>query len=1006
MLEIRTLGGLSLSVNGQIIKNIGSRKAEALLVYLAVGKKQQNRDVLSALFWPESSQEQASTSLRVVLSILRKSLGAYLEISRNSIKIDPDAKVYLDLADLEMKLAGDHIEQALDIYQGDFLAGFNIHDSPEFENWVRCEQDRVRKLVVGSLHGLILEALEDGNYSNGQTYARRLIEIDPLDEPALQKYMLALVLDGQRITALAEYQKYMVLLHDELGTVPSQKTREMFKQISCGEKPISLDTVLPAHDLPVPQTSFIGREVELSKIKNSLKKSTCRLLTITGPGGCGKTRLALKTAAKSRHSFNEGTCFVPLESCYSTDFLIPSIANALHFDIDTFGLDLDPKNKLLDYLRNRSILIVLDGFERLVEGAGLLSEILEHAPKVKLLVTSRQRLNLQCEWLFPLEGLPYPKMNEGFSLDVTDALSLFAERAHLVNAEFHLNQENYQPSLNICQLVEGMPLGIELAAAWTSMLSSLEIANEMQKNLDFLNNNMGDIPEKHRRPRAVFESSLQLLKEEQRQVFYKLSIFRGGFTRQAALQVAGVSLQQLSALVDRSLLKRTTSGYFSMHNLLQQFAFEKLCQFNGVHEEVSEKLSQYYIHLLIEHETDFMGPEMLQARDEIRQELDNVRAAVDWACLHWEEQSILRTLIALESFYIVQGWHEGVDVFRNIAQLRKKEFAAKDTPLSTKDLVYLSARIHQAFFHSNLGQIDESEAISKESLDALEDLDSREELSECLHNLGVNASFRGEYETAMDLLEKAILLGRECDHIIWPSYLLWLGHVYFLLGEYEQGLLSLNKSYEIFNRRGTLWGTAFALSKMGLAADGLENHSQAMQYHRDALEIFNRFENLAGKGYSQSRMSVSAFFMEDYVLAEKYGLEGYQTFVEIGHRWGMCISLCRLGFAFIGLGETKKARIYLQDALKRAKQDDMLPLSLYALAGLACVLAQRGEDQESLNLFHYVQIHPKTPILYLKQASQWLFRHDKTLFKRINSTTRSGDDLKLIDNIIEKILKD
>jgi tetratricopeptide (TPR) repeat protein len=192
---------------------------------------------------------------------------------------------------------------------------------------------------------------------------------------------------------------------------------------------------------------------------------------------------------------------------------------------------------------------------------------------------------------------------------------------------------------------------------------------------------------------------------------------------------------------------------------------------------------------------------------------------------------------------------------------------------------------------------------------------------------------------------------------------------------------------------------------MGLAADGLENHSQAMQYHRDALSIFKSFGSLAGKGYSLSRMSMSSYFMEHYDLAMKYGLEGYQTFVEVGHRWGICISLCRLGFAFIGLGEFESARYNFQNALQRSRQDQMLPLSLYARAGMACLLTQEGEDQAGLELFQYVQLHPKTSTPYLKQASQWLIQHDKTFFKNENTAAKLGDDLELIDTIIENLLK-
>lgn len=972
MLEIRTLGGLSLGENGRAIENLGSRKAEALLVYLAVEGRALDRDLLAALFWPESNQTRASTSLRVALSILRKHLGDYVDISRDSVRLDPATEVYFDLSDLECKLTSGDVQGALEIYQGDFLEGFYVRDSPEFEDWLRFEQGRVRRSLIKALHHCITAETEAGEYVKGLSFARRLLALDPLDELAYQQCMQLLALTGQRTAALAEYETCCQVLGKELGVEPSRETKELYEKISAGEGLDRLETSIPEHNLPAPQTSFIGREGELFQIGEWFRDPTSRLVTVMGTAGSGKTCLALKAATRALRFFPDGIYFIPLEALSSPDYLVPALSDVLPFSVDNIASRLDQKTQLLHYLSDQALLLVMDGFERLVDGAGLLSEILEAAPEVQILVTSRQRLNLKGEWAILLGGLAYPQQIEERSLESSDAVTLFLNRAQQAKTDFNLYRDNQKYVAHICQLLEGIPLGIELAAAQTPVLSPLEIYSEMERSFDFLSTSMRDVPERHRSLRAAFDSSWQLLADDEKETFAKLSVFQGGFDRDAAWEVAGASLSQLSALLDKSLLKRNEVGIFSMHGLLREYAVEKLSQQEDLERDIEDRHCQYYVDFLRQREGDFYSTRALKARDEIRQDVENVRAAVHQAVLTWDPETVRGVLTALLSFYVVEDWYEGADMFRDITD-RKEEALLKGGDLNPgEDPVVLSARSHQAFLLTNLGQIEESDAISRACVGALEALGLEGELSECLHNLGVNASFQGRYEQARALLEEAILLGRECDHPVWPTYLLWLGHAYFLLGEYEEGLITLRKSQELFERKGTLWGSGFALSKMGLAADGLGDHVQAKAYHSEALKIFERVGNQAGKSYSLSRMSMSAYLLGDYEQAVKLGEEGYQLSEEIGHRWGMCTSLGRLGFAHLGLGEVERAKGYFEDALQGARHDNMLPLVLYAKAGLACIFAQKGKGEAAHELFRSVQEDPQTPVLYLEIAKSWI----------------------------------
>jgi tetratricopeptide (TPR) repeat protein len=933
-----------------------------------------------------------------------KKLGDYLDIHRDSVGIKPDACEYLDVTDLEEKLAGDKIEQALHLYQGEFLQGFHVQNSTEFEHWLQMQQERLRAQMTGGLHRAVTRAVETGDYGKGDMLVHRLLEVEPFDETAYHHSILLLGLEGRRTEALAQYEKCRDTLQKELGVEPSEELQELHTRIQRGDTPSSLMPPLPENNLPAAQTSFVGRETELTGICTMVRDPACRLLSLVGLGGSGKTRLAIQAASEVLRCFPDGVYFVPLESADSADYLIPAIARALQFTLDSLINGADLRTQILDYLRKKSILLVLDGCEYIAGNIGDLPAILEKAPNVRVLATSRQRLRLRSERVFPIEGMEMPQTGEEISSVGMEAVRLFLERTEQAGASLQLSAADIEPIVRICRMVDGMPLGIELAAAWTPVLSPKEIAEATSKSFDFLSATMCDIPERHRSLRAVFESSWSLLTDELREAFSKLAIFRGGFILEAAEEVAGVSLGQLSALLNRSLLHRTSAGRFWIHSLLQQYAAEKLGVQDALERQIQDRFCRYYVNLVTQRETDLMGPRMLQVRDEIRLEMDNIRAAVHCASLHWPEQTARDMIISLVCFYAIHGWQEGVIAFRDLAQTRKDALLERRTRDPSKDPVFLSARIHQAFYQCNLGLINESEAISRECLEDLHQPGMERELSVCLQNLGVNASYRGEYEDAQELLEEAIVIGKKYDHIMWPTYLFWLGNLYFQIGEYEQGLLTLQKSYDLFDRKGTLWGTAFALSKIAMAEDGLEEHARAKEHHQEALSEFDRLESMAGKAYALSRMSMSAYFLEQYQEAAQLAQQGYEAFDEIGHCWGICTSLCGLGFAQIGLGEREKAKAYFMQALRESRSDQIVPQSLYALIGFACCLAQEGKEEKALEVIRYVKKHPETPSIYLKQAVRWIGNWEKTSSRYSKQKAGLGDEIETLDAVVKRML--
>jgi DNA-binding SARP family transcriptional activator/predicted ATPase len=973
MLEIRTLGGLSIKLDGQLVEGIGSRKAMALLVYLITEGGEQKRESLANLFWPESPKEEAARSLRVALSILRKKFADYLDISRESVNVKLNTNITLDINDLEKKCAFCQMDEALELYKGEFLQGFYVQDSPDFEDWIRFKQTHLHINLTKGLHTAISEAIEIGDYSKGCFLVNRLLFLDPFDELAYQRSMLLNALKGQQSTALAQYEKCRSKLMEALGSEPTRETRDLYEKILQGEDITSfLLEIAPIH-LPAPQTSFIGRELELSYINALIQDPACRLLTLMGPGGSGKTRLALQAGRAALNLFPDGIWFISFDGCFTKAHIVTAIYNGLQLEGDTITTSQMELNiQLLNYLQKRSILFVMDGFEHLVEHAGFFSDILENAPRVKLLVTSRQRLGLGAEWIYSIQGLPTPHHAAQQGSEDSDATRLFIERARQVKFDFTTSGQDFKHIARICQIVEGLPLGIELAAAWLSLLSPGEIAAEIDKTVDFLSKPMGDAGAKHHSLHAVFESSWSRLTDDQREIYSNLSVFRGAFDRLAAEEIAGANTQRLSGFVDMSLLRRDAAGYFSLHNMLKQFAKNKLHQKKECEDDIHEKFSRYYANFLTNRKELLMSEAMLHARQEIRQEFDNIRAAIYWATIQWDFQPVRPLYLALMCFYIVHNWNEALDTFRDLSSHRMELLKAREVPDPTKDQIYLCASIHYAFVLCNLGQIEESEQIARDCLEPLGKFGFKEELSESLQILGLSASFHGDYESAKTYLEKAVLIGRECEYDIWPLFMLWLGHTYFLLGEYEQGLLSFEKVYEVYERMGAQWGEAFALSKIGMAYDGLNAHHRAIAYHQKSLVIFEQIGNQAGIGYAFSRMSLSAWFLGDYDQAKQFGLKGLRAFEDLGHSWGIGVSLCRIGFSYLGLGDTDTARTYFKDALLQSTRNQMIPLRLYALLGFACLQTQMGNQAAAKRLVRYVQEHPETPQPYLDQAVFWL----------------------------------
>ncbi|MFQ5857057.1 MAG: tetratricopeptide repeat protein [Anaerolineae bacterium] len=1003
---------------GGVPVEVDRRKAIALLAYLAVTRERHSRDALATLLWPESDQSRARANLRRVLAALKKALGGNgLQVDRESVGLDWDAGLWLDVDEFHSRLAAcrthHHPEaeacsaclapltQAVELYRDDFLVGFTLRDSPNFDDWQFFQTENLRRELASALERLVHFHSAQGEFEPAIAYARRWLALDPLHEPAHYHLMQLYAWARQWPAALRQYRECVRVLEEELGVPPLEKTTQLYEAIKAKRtapppadshsEPSSLDGALDGrskrtpplreaspttrptdgdlitpwrslsehpHNLPSQSTPFFGRREELARIAQLLLDDpACRLLTLVGPGGIGKTRLALQAAADAIEAFPHGVYFVPLAPVNSANFLISAIAEALNFSF--YGSE-DPKVQLLNYLRKKEMLLVMDNFEHLVAGTRFLTNILQNAPEVTLLVTSRERLNLHGEWILEIGGLEYPEDARLEGVERYSAVQLFLQSALRVRSDFALSEAQKRFVVRICQLVGGMPLGIELAAAWARVLSCEEIAREIEDNLGFLATSLRDVPERHRSLRAVFQHSWNLLLEEERQAFRKLSVFRGGFRREAAEQVAGASLPLLLALVDKSLLRSNPSGRFEMLEILRQYAEDKLSEVPEDREEARDLHCSYYAQFLQQRQEHVRGGRQRDALAEIGEEIQNVRAGWRWALDRGKHEEIAKSLECLYHFYEIRGWfQEGEQAFALAAdRLRATQCMAEEAEAEESEILgKLLAR--RGGFSFRLGLHEKAKELLQESLSILHDLGARGEMAFSLNHLGDVARTRGQYTEAKQFLQESIAICKQTgDRRRKARALNNLGIVAGSLGDLSEAEQLFQHALEIFKELRDQWGITKALNNLGIIAYWLGEYAKAKQLLEESVAICKQTHDRYGLGTSTSNLGRVAHYLAEYAEAKQLLQESIAIFKEIGYQPGIGVCLKDLGNVACARGEYQAAEHYFHEALKVAMESRAVPAVLAALVGLATLLSETGEEERALELLSVILHHP------------------------------------------------
>ena len=648
----------------------------------------------------------------------------------------------------------------------------------------------------------------------------------------------------------------------------------------------------PLDRLPAPATPFIGRQAELTALALLLGSPDVRLLTIAGPGGMGKTRLALAAAqaeqTRQPRAFGDGIVFVDLAPVSSRDFVLLAVAEAMGLDLAPRRSDTrSPIRKLLDFLRPRRMLLILDNLEHLLDDgvASLILEILRGAPAVKLLATSRQRLNLREEQLYTLAGLHYatepltepvaePLAEPGDRWSGSAAAQLLLLAARRLRPDLILRPEDADSLGRICRLVEGMPLALELAAAWVDTLSLRDIAVELQGSLDLLASDLVDRPERQRSIRATFDGAWRRLEPAEQEAFMRLSVFRGGMTRAAAQQVAGATLPILAQLIGKCLIQfQPAAGRYQLHEVLRQYGLEKLANAEEL-ASVQRRHFDYYMALTETASARLFGPDQVISLDRMEAEHDNLRAALAWGLAQPAlAEPAVRLVIAAAWFWRIRS-----HVLEGRTWLEQALLVADVTTATRAGLLYHAG--HLAWMQDDFALAQERE---EESLRLWQSLGpaGRRGAGYASHTLGMalyGGTFQGQGEVAL-------------------------------------AVRSFQTSLGLFAEVGDEWGSAFVLSWLARCHMAQDEHILALAEAEASLAGFQRLGNPWGMGLTLSSLAELKLQAGDLIAARQLAEEAQTLRRQVGHRHSLGVGLDLL--ARIALQEHKldEAAAFYREAI-------------------------------------------------------------------------------------------
>ncbi|MBI5651810.1 MAG: tetratricopeptide repeat protein [Chloroflexi bacterium] len=939
LIRLYLLGSFRVERDMQTI-HFSTRQVKSLFAFLVLHPEQHPREKLSALLWGDSPDEQARHSLRTALATIRKALGDEIVIAdRESVQLNPDAPIWVDareISDFRFSIADLPIEN----YAGDLLPDF-------YDDWIHPERERLRAIFLDALLQIAQHHRAKSEYARAMEVAQKILAHDPANEKAYQHLIVCLAATGDRIGALKQFDACAKKLRDELGVEPSPETialRDQIEQALSGAK--SHEAALA--NLPNPLTSFVGREREIEEIERLL--ATTRLLTLTGAGGAGKTRLAIQVARAVVPDFSSGVWWIELAALSDPARVPQSVAHAL-------GVQESRERALTEQLalviRDKAMLIALDNCEHLIAACAELAEqLLLACPNLKIIATSREGLNVVGEtvWRVPslalADALNLPPLDQ---LAQYDAIQLFVQRAHAVAPQWRLDG-NARAVAQICARLDGMPLALELAAARVKILSVEQIAARLDNRFTLLTGGSRTAPPRQQTLRATIEWSFDLLSESEKTMLIQLSVFAGGWTLEAAEQVCNIAspvLDTLTALADKSLVvvEQKESGLrYRLLETVRQYAHEKLVESSGL-ASIRHHHLNYFLKLAEEAEPKLMGAEEKTWLVRLENEYANLRAAWEWA-IATDAEIALRLAWALLEF-----WSAGLHL------PEAREWLASLLPLTEGWGVSAKrARVLIVVGRVALYQLNSSVAyeLLEQGLTIAKQTESKFEIACASFWLGFSSFFLNDFETAHNLLNASLTISQELGHALYIARSqLRLGDVAQNQGEFELAQQLFTESIERFQSLGSNQEIASVLSSMGDLARLQGDYQRATKLYEECIKLER--EN-----------------------GEKLGLAG---------------AISSLGFVLFRVGDYAKARTTFETSLILSQELGQMVGICVGLVGMAEVISAMGKAEQAMRLLHVVEAS-------IRKSKIVIWRPDRMEYDYIWASVRAKLDVATFEKAL------
>ena len=802
----------------------------SLIAYLAVRGTKVSRAELAVLYRPDEAEVQALAFLRqLVFRARRHPAGTGIVVTETALELDIDSDVRRFR---QAARAGNHAA-ALAEYGGPLLEGASIRDAEGINAWLLQEREVLQRewMSVAAAHAAALE--QAGDHVGATELLTKLLAVDPLDEDSVVALMRLQAASGRRRDALHAFDDFRALLAEELGVEPLETTLALADDIR--SQPAEPTAPVGPHthsaELPVPVTSFVGRQPELERLR-ALFAGDARLVTIVGLGGAGKTRLAVEAANLLKNGFKDGVAFVTLEGVPGPAALAPTL-------LDSLGLSWagETEASLTLGLRSRQLLLVLDGFEGVVEAAALVARLLEAAAGLRVLVTSREALHVTGETLLDLSGLTAPEPGAELEASDFDAVQLFVKRAARIDPDFTPTAKNLAAIADMCRWLGGLPLAIELVATWVRALGCLALRDELRRNADLLTTTLRDVPERHRSLWTVLDYSWERLTPAERSAVSGLTVFRGDFSLEAAVQVAGASLPVLLNLMNRTLVRRWGEGRFRLHELVRQYAAARNDERTAQDQE--RKHAAYFASRLSALKGDLQGTDPVGALAQVEADAANFEAAWYYA-VHRADLALLDDARdALDYYWHYRGlWGAAVAAYGQAASAIEAEAMA-----GGQQAARLHGRllVHLAQYERAMGAPGAREH-AHAGLASLLQYGSAADVAHAHLEIASGAVLAGDYEQATAAFRQALTAGQELsDAYLQGAAWNGLGNVTAYTGgelplveEYYSNSLAAHSSI------GNLEGVNGALINIGAARYDAGDLAGAASKWREAAAIAER----------------------------------------------------------------------------------------------------------------------------------------------------------------------